>query len=86
VREEGGKWVKRVTQPWCVCVQIRNPDAEITLVAKRLKTHHRIILSGSPIQNSLRELWSLFDFIYPGRLGACVCVCVLCVFLSCSPL
>jgi len=30
---------------------------------------HRIILSGSPIQNNLRELWSLFDFVYPGKLG-----------------
>ena len=32
-------------------------------------TPHRIILSGSPIQNHLRELWSLFDFVYPGKLG-----------------
>lgn len=50
-------------------LQIRNPDAEITLAAKQLRTPHRIILSGSPIQNNLQELWSLFDFIFPGRLG-----------------
>lgn len=37
---------------------------------KQLKTPHRIILSGSPLQNNLEELWSLFDFIYPGKLGA----------------
>ena len=49
--------------------KIRNPDAEITLVAKQLQTPHRIILSGSPIQNNLKELWSLFDFIFPGKLG-----------------
>ncbi|KAJ1968829.1 DNA repair protein rhp26 [Dispira parvispora] len=49
--------------------KIRNPDAEITLVCKRLKTCHRIILSGTPIQNNLTELWSLFDFVFPGRLG-----------------
>ena len=30
---------------------------------------HRIIMSGSPIQNRLSELWSLFDFIFPGKLG-----------------
>ncbi|KAH9372161.1 hypothetical protein HPB48_009706 [Haemaphysalis longicornis] len=33
------------------------------------RTTHRLILSGSPIQNSLRELWSLLDFVFPGRLG-----------------
>lgn len=49
--------------------KIRNPEADITQVCKRFDTPHRIILSGSPIQNSLRELWSLFDFIYPGKLG-----------------
>lgn len=49
--------------------KIRNPDAEVTLIAKRLRTPHRIILSGSPVQNNLRELWSLMDFVFPGRLG-----------------
>ncbi|KAF0718759.1 Aste57867_1505 [Aphanomyces stellatus] len=49
--------------------KIRNPDAEITLVAKQLRTVHRIILTGSPIQNRLKELWSLFDFVFPGKLG-----------------
>ncbi|CAH0490141.1 unnamed protein product [Peronospora farinosa] len=49
--------------------RIRNPDAETTLACKQLRTIHRIILSGTPIQNRLRELWSLFDFVYPGRLG-----------------
>jgi len=36
---------------------------------KRLSTPHRLLLSGSPMQNSLKELWSLFDFILPGKLG-----------------
>jgi DNA excision repair protein ERCC-6 len=49
--------------------KIRNPDAKITITVKCLRTPHRIILSGSPIQNNLRELWSLFDFIFPGKLG-----------------
>ena len=39
------------------------------LVAKQLATVHRIIMSGSPIQNHLTELWSLFDFVFPGKLG-----------------
>ncbi|EQC29088.1 hypothetical protein SDRG_13248 [Saprolegnia diclina VS20] len=49
--------------------RIRNPDAEITLVCKQLRTVHRLILTGSPIQNRLKELWSLFDFVFPGKLG-----------------
>ncbi|KAJ2686832.1 DNA repair protein rhp26 [Coemansia spiralis] len=48
---------------------IRNPDAEATLSCKGLDTRHRILVTGTPIQNNLTELWSLFDYIFPGRLG-----------------
>ena len=37
--------------------------------ALQFTTPHRLILSGSPMQNNLRELWSLFDFVFPGKLG-----------------
>ncbi len=40
------------------------------MAAKGVRSPYRLILSGSPLQNSLRELWSLFDFIHPGLLGA----------------
>ncbi|XP_074152201.1 DNA excision repair protein ERCC-6 isoform X2 [Sminthopsis crassicaudata] len=49
--------------------KIRNPNAAITLACKQFRTPHRIILSGSPMQNNLKELWSLFDFVFPGKLG-----------------
>jgi len=49
--------------------KIRNPDAEITMVCKQFQTHHRIVMTGSPIQNNLRELWTLVDFVTPGLLG-----------------
>jgi DNA excision repair protein ERCC-6 len=49
--------------------KIRNPDAEVTIACKRLRTTNRLLLSGTPIQNDLKELWSLFDFVFPGRLG-----------------
>lgn len=49
--------------------KIRNPDAAVLLTCKQLKTPHRLILSGTPIQNNLVELWLLFDFVFPGRLG-----------------
>lgn len=59
---------------WGYCVldeghKIRNPDSVISLTCKQVKTYNRIILSGTPIQNNLLELWSLFDFVFPGRLG-----------------
>ncbi|KAH8582967.1 Swi SNf2 RAD26 [Cryptosporidium sp. chipmunk genotype I] len=49
--------------------KIRNPDSGITLAVKSLGTCNRLLLSGSPIQNDLKELWSLIDFVYPGKLG-----------------
>ncbi|GAU87804.1 hypothetical protein RvY_00602 [Ramazzottius varieornatus] len=49
--------------------KIRNPDSQITVACKQFRTPHRIICSGSPMQNNLRELWSLMDFIFPGKLG-----------------
>ncbi|XP_050815931.1 DNA excision repair protein ERCC-6 isoform X3 [Gopherus flavomarginatus] len=49
--------------------KIRNPNAAVTLACKQFRTPHRIILSGSPLQNNLKELWSLFDFVFPGKLG-----------------
>lgn len=49
--------------------RIRNPNAVVTLVCKQLQTIHRIIMTGAPIQNKLTELWSLFDFVFPGKLG-----------------
>jgi DNA excision repair protein ERCC-6 len=52
--------------------KIRNPDAEITLTCKRFQTPRRILMTGTPLQNSLKELWSLFDFVFPGRLGTLV--------------
>ena len=36
---------------------------------KRINAQHRLILSGTPIQNNILELWALFDFLMPGFLG-----------------
>ncbi|KAK4217403.1 hypothetical protein QBC37DRAFT_415048 [Rhypophila decipiens] len=52
--------------------KIRNPNTAITIYCKELRTHNRVILSGTPMQNNLTELWSLFDFVYPMRLGTLV--------------
>ncbi|KAI1213515.1 SNF2 family N-terminal domain-containing protein [Annulohypoxylon truncatum] len=52
--------------------KIRNPNSAVTIYCKELRTPNRIILSGTPMQNNLTELWSLFDFIFPMRLGTLV--------------
>ncbi|GMS95500.1 hypothetical protein PENTCL1PPCAC_17675 [Pristionchus entomophagus] len=49
--------------------KIRNPEAQITMALKEVRTPYRLLLSGSPLQNSLKELWSLIDFVFPARLG-----------------
>ena len=59
---------------WLIAVldeghRIRNPVAAITKVCKELVADSRFILSGTPIQNNLIELWSLLDFVDTGRLG-----------------
>lgn len=43
--------------------------AKITQAAIKVRADCRIIMSGTPIQNSLVELWSLFNFVNPGMLG-----------------
>nr|XP_023014633.1 DNA excision repair protein ERCC-6-like isoform X1 [Leptinotarsa decemlineata] len=49
--------------------KIRNPTAKVTVAVKQIRTPHRIMLTGSPMQNNLTELWSLFDYTNPGMLG-----------------
>eukprot|EP01130_Rhizamoeba_saxonica_P006254 TRINITY_DN2491_c0_g1_i1.p1 TRINITY_DN2491_c0_g1~~TRINITY_DN2491_c0_g1_i1.p1 ORF type:complete len:933 (-),score=166.71 TRINITY_DN2491_c0_g1_i1:826-3399(-) len=48
---------------------IKNPKTKLTVAIKKIKANHRLILSGTPIQNNVLELWSLFDFLMPGLLG-----------------
>jgi non-specific serine/threonine protein kinase len=49
---------------------IKNPAAKQTKSVKRLKAEMRIALTGTPIENRLGDLWSIFDFINPGLLGS----------------
>ena len=48
---------------------IKNPNAKQTRAAKTLKSDARIALTGTPVENHLGDLWSIFDFINPGLLG-----------------
>ncbi len=49
---------------------IKNAGTETAKAARLLKSKHRLALSGTPIENHLGELWSLFEFLNPGMLGA----------------
>ena len=49
---------------------IKNPGARQTRAVKALKSRVRLALTGTPVENRLGDLWSLFDFICPGLLGS----------------
>jgi non-specific serine/threonine protein kinase len=49
---------------------IKNPGTRQTKAAKTLKAQARIALTGTPVENRLGDLWSLFDFLNPGLLGS----------------
>jgi non-specific serine/threonine protein kinase len=49
---------------------IKNPDAKQTRTVKALKAGARFALTGTPIENRLGDLWSIFDFVNPGLLGS----------------
>jgi non-specific serine/threonine protein kinase len=49
---------------------IKNPNAKQTRSAKMLKAGSRFALTGTPVENRLGDLWSIFDFINPGLLGS----------------
>lgn len=49
---------------------IKNPTARQTKAVKRIRAEARIALTGTPVENRLSDLWSLFDFLCPGLLGS----------------
>lgn len=49
---------------------IKNPDSQNARAACALNAQSRFILTGTPVENSLRDLWSLFEFLLPGYLGS----------------
>jgi non-specific serine/threonine protein kinase len=60
--------------PWRLAVldeaqAIKNPDAKQTRAVKKLKAGGRLALTGTPVENRLGDLWSIFDFVNPGLLG-----------------
>jgi SNF2 family DNA or RNA helicase len=48
---------------------IKNPDAKVTNTCFEIQARHRIVLTGTPLENRRLDLWSLFHFLLPGLLG-----------------
>jgi len=49
---------------------IKNPSTRQSKAAKQIPAHARIVMTGTPVENRLGDLWSLFDFLNPGLLGS----------------
>ncbi len=49
--------------------QIKNPDSKAARAARDLQSHNRLVLTGTPLENRLLDLWSLMSFATPGALG-----------------
>ncbi|MBU1701170.1 MAG: DEAD/DEAH box helicase [Candidatus Eisenbacteria bacterium] len=64
-----------IEYPWRIVVldeaqAIKNPSAKQTKAVKALKSRWRLALTGTPVENRLGDLWSIFDFLNPGLLGS----------------
>jgi non-specific serine/threonine protein kinase len=66
------EWLRRVEWSHVILDEaqaIKNPGARQTRVVKELRAPVRVALTGTPVENSLGDLWSIFDFLNPGLLG-----------------
>src|SRR5207253_1946502 len=70
-----GRLAELMKIPWTLAIideaqSIKNPAAKQTHAVKQLRARARIALTGTPVENRLGDLWSIFDFINPGLLGS----------------
>ena len=49
---------------------IKNPETQNAQAAMALRARHRFVLTGTPLENSVRDLWSIMNFVMPGYLGS----------------
>ena len=81
------EWLK--DHPWRHVIldeaqAIKNPGAKQTKAVKALKSTWRLALTGTPVENRLADLWSIFDFLNPGLLGSAKAFGGLCKSMSSS--
>jgi len=48
--------------------KLKNPSTSLCKEIRKVKARHRLVLTGTPVQNNLTELWSIFDFIFNGAV------------------
>ncbi len=66
------QWIQEYTWNYIILDEaqaIKNPGTKQTKVIKKLSANNRIVMTGTPVENRLSDLWSLFDFLNPGLLG-----------------
>jgi non-specific serine/threonine protein kinase len=66
-------WLAEIEWPIVVLDEaqaIKNPGAKQTRAVKSLRAKSRVALTGTPVENRLGDLWSIFDFLNPGLLGS----------------
>ncbi len=66
-------WIGQQNWFYVICDEaqaIKNPGTRQAEAVKSLHSRHRLVMTGTPVENRLTDLWSLFDFINPGLLGS----------------
>ena len=63
------------TMRWQYCILdeghlLKNPKTATAIAARRLRANHKLIMTGTPVQNHVNELWATFDFLLPNFLGS----------------
>jgi len=67
------EWIQKASWDLCILDEaqlIKNPGAKQTKAIKEIHSEIRFTLTGTPVENKLNDLWSLFDFTSPGLLGS----------------
>ena len=70
LRSELNKHNSLLLEPWEVCVLdeghlIRNSESQLAIAARSVQANHRLVLSGTPVQNCLDDVFGMFEFIAP---------------------
>ena len=66
------RYIKETVWHYCILDEghvVRNPNTETSKTVRSITAKHRLVLTGTPIQNHVQDLWTLFDFLMPGYLG-----------------